>query len=77
MKRSLGMSLFVAIVPSALVCALVFSGPVTCAGQSLPIYAPHPARTAPRAVRTSNAAPHEVPASTAFWTKATNAPPFR
>jgi hypothetical protein len=70
MKRSLRMNLFVAIVPCALVCALVFSCLIICAGQSLAIYAPQPARTAPRAVRTTNAAPHEVPVSTAFWTKA-------
>ena len=72
MKRSLRMSLFVAIVPCHLVCALVlvFSSLMICAGQSLAIYAPHPARAAPRAVRTTNAAPHEVLARTASCTKA-------
>jgi len=70
MKRSLHMNLFVAIVPRAPICTLVFRSLIIFAGQSLAIYAPHPARTAPRAVRTTNAAPHEVPVSTAFWTKA-------
>ena len=70
MKRSLGMSLFVAIVPSALVCALVFSCLIIFAGQSVAIYAPQLTRTAPRAVRTTIAAPHDVPGRTAFWTTA-------
>ena len=64
-----------AVAMCALACAVVFNCSVIAAGQNLAIYAPHPARTAPRAVRTTNAAPLEVPASTAFWTKATNAPP--
>jgi len=55
------------------VAALTF--PIAGIGQNLGIYASHPPRSAPRTVRTTNAAPHEVPASTAFWTKATNAPP--
>lgn len=64
-----------AFVVYALVCAAMFIYPVTGSGQNLAIYAPHRAGTAAPAVRATNAAPNEVPATTAFWTKATNAPP--
>src|SRR5215472_13416184 len=64
-----------AMLPFILVCAGAVHCPVLAAGQTLGIYAPHPARTRARPAQTTNAASQEVPASTAFWTKATNAPP--
>jgi len=64
-----------AMLPFILVCAGAVPCPVLAAGQTLGLYAPHPARTRTRPVHTTNAASQEVPASTAFWTKATNAPP--
>jgi len=53
----------------------MFNCSVIASGQNQAIYAPHAARTAARGVQITNSAPHEIPATTAFWTKATNAPP--
>src|SRR5215469_17508312 len=64
-----------AFVLYVLICAVVLIYPITGSGQNLAIYAPHRAKTAAPAVRSASTAPHEVPAGTAFWTKATNAPP--
>src|SRR5215472_5029620 len=61
-------------VTCALVCVVVFIYPIKGASQNLAKYSPHPNRT-PHAGQAVNAASQEVPAGTAFWTKATNAPP--
>jgi hypothetical protein len=60
--------------PAALAYAALFCWPIMTLAQQA-IYPPHPARTAPRPIRVTHPPAHEIPATTAFWTKASNAPP--